>query len=146
VPDFNESVCQHSGRKTLKVIMVHLYDARPHNLRKLTEYIEQFRAHRVPHLAYTSDIAPNDFFLFVSVKSKLPDLTTQSMEDIICEIWRLFEEIPKVTFIFVYALCVQRFKWVIQNGGDYFHWLAKTASSDLEMSEKKPLNGLFDLF
>jgi hypothetical protein len=62
------------------------------------------------------------------VKLKLPGLAIQSREDLICEIRRIFEEIPKAALIPVYASWVKRIRWVIKNGGDYFHQQAKPAS------------------
>jgi hypothetical protein len=44
------------------------------------------------------------------MKSKLPDLAIRSKEDLICEIRRIFEEIPKVTFISVYASWIKQLK------------------------------------
>jgi hypothetical protein len=103
VPDLVESIDADSRRKILKSIMTHLDDAHPHNSRKLTECLGQFRARTVSHLAYSLYLAPCDFFLFGSVKSKLPGLAIRSREDLICEIWGIFEEILKVIFISVYA-------------------------------------------
>jgi hypothetical protein len=80
--DFVESICTYSRRKTLKEIIVHLEDAR-----------------RVWHPASSPDLAPNNFFLFGYVKSKLPDLAIRSREDLICEIRLIFDEILKVTLI-----------------------------------------------
>jgi transposase len=102
VADLFENICTHNRKKILKNIMVHLDDARPHNSRKSTEYLEQFGARRVPHPAYSPYLAPNDFFLFGHMKSKLPGLAIRSREDLICEIRRIFKDIPKVIFIFIY--------------------------------------------
>jgi hypothetical protein len=82
--------------------MVPLDNARPHNSRKSTECLEQFRARRIAHPDYSPDLALSNFF-FGYVKSKLPGLAIGSREDLIYEIWRIFEEIPKVTFISLYA-------------------------------------------
>jgi histone-lysine N-methyltransferase SETMAR len=109
VPDLVEIAYVYSQRKILKNIMTHLDDAHPHNSRKSTECLEQFRARTVPHLAYSPDLAPCDFFLFESVKSKLPGLVIRSREDLIYEIRRIFEEILKVTLISVHVSWI---KWL----------------------------------
>jgi hypothetical protein len=48
-------------------------------------------------------MVPSDFFLFRHVKSKLPGLAIRRREDLIHEIWRIFENIPNIKLIFVYA-------------------------------------------
>jgi hypothetical protein len=101
--------------------MLHLNDAHLYILKKFTKCVEQFRARRVPHQAYNPDLAPSDFFHFEHVKSKLPGLAIGRREDLICEIWHIFEEIPKVTLISVYILQINRLKWMIKNDVDYFH-------------------------
>jgi hypothetical protein len=101
--------------------MLLLDDAHPHNSRKSAECLEQFHACTVPHPIYGLDLAPSDFFLFGYVKSKFPDLVMRSREDLIYEIRRISEEMPKVTLISVYSLWIERLKWVIRNGGDYVH-------------------------
>jgi hypothetical protein len=68
VSDLVESICSHSRRKTLKDIMVYLNNGYPHNSKKSTECLEQFRIRRVPHPDHGTDLAPNDFF-FKYVKS-----------------------------------------------------------------------------
>jgi hypothetical protein len=92
--DLVENICAHSRRKTLKNIMVHFDDARPHNSKKSIECLEQFRICRVPHRVYNPDLAPSNLFLFGHVKSKLPGLTIRSKEDLIYEIRRIFEKCP----------------------------------------------------
>jgi hypothetical protein len=102
VIDLVGNISAHNRRKILKSIIVHLDDARPHNSRKSTEYLEQFGTRRVQHPAYNPYMALSTFFLFGHIKSKLPGLAMRSREDLICEIRRIFEEIPKVTLISVY--------------------------------------------
>jgi hypothetical protein len=121
VSDLVESTCAHNRRKTLKCIKVYFDDACPHNSKKFTEYLEQFRVRGVPHPDYRLNLAPNYFFSFGDMKSKLSCLAIRSRENLICEIRRIFEEIPKAIFIPVYASWIKWFKLVIKNDGDYFH-------------------------
>jgi hypothetical protein len=99
MPDIVQGICTYSWRKILKGIMAQLANALPHNSRKSTECLEQFRACRVPHPAYSRGLPPSDFFLFHSVKSEMPSLAIWSKEDLICKIRRIFKEILKVTLI-----------------------------------------------
>jgi hypothetical protein len=121
MPDLVESICAHSRRRILKCIMVDLDNAHFHKSRKSIEYLEQFRVRRVPCLDYSSDLVPSGFFLLGHIRSKLPGLAIWSREGLICEIRHIFEEIPKVTLIFVYTSWIKRFKWMSKNDGDYFH-------------------------
>jgi hypothetical protein len=119
--DLVESICAHSRKRTLKGIIVHLDNAYPHNSRKSTECVEQVRARRVTHPDYSSDLAPNDFFLFRYEKSKLSDHAIRNGENLIYEIRSTFEEIPKIIHISVSISLVKWLKWVIKNDRDYFH-------------------------
>jgi hypothetical protein len=113
VSDLIESICAYSWRKTLKCIMLHLDDARPHNSRQSTECLEQFRARIVPYPDYSPDLEPSNFlffFFFGSVKSKLPGLAIRSRDYLIYEILRIFEEIPKITLISICASWMKQCK------------------------------------
>jgi hypothetical protein len=110
VPDRDESICAHNWRKILKWIMMHVDDARPHNSRKSIECLQQSRARRVRYPNYSPDLVASDFFLFGYMKSELLGFAIWNREDLIYEIRRIFEEIPKVTFISVYASWMKRLK------------------------------------
>jgi hypothetical protein len=67
--DLLENMCAGSRERTLKGVIMHLDNARPHNSRKSNECLTEFRARRVPHPAYSPDPALSDFFLFGTVKA-----------------------------------------------------------------------------
>jgi hypothetical protein len=71
IPDLLEIICAESRRRMLKGVIMHLDNASPDNSRKSHEYLTEFRARRVPHPAYSPDLAPSDFFLFGKVKAEL---------------------------------------------------------------------------
>jgi hypothetical protein len=101
--DLVENFCLQSRGKILKDILVHLDTARPHNPRRSCEYIEGFRAHRVPNPAYSLDLATSNCFLFGYLKTKLAGLGVQSREKRILTIRQIFNDIPKEMLIFVYV-------------------------------------------
>jgi hypothetical protein len=68
VPDLVEHVCQESRRKTLRVIMVHMDHARPHNSRRSEAALTATKVRRIPAPAYSPDLSPSDFFLFGMLK------------------------------------------------------------------------------
>jgi hypothetical protein len=110
VPDLLENVDAHSRRLTLKGILVHLDNIRPHSSKKYKKCLTEFRACRVPHPAYSPDLTPNDFFLFGTVKTELQNYEIHNRQDLILAIRAIFDEIPKDTLNFVYVSWIKSLK------------------------------------
>jgi hypothetical protein len=121
IPGLLENICAGSRILTPKGVIMHLDNGRPHNSRKSNECLTEFRARRVPHPAYSPDFAPNDFFLFGTMKAGLQNYEIHSREDLILAISAIFDQISKETLISVYISWIERLKWVIKNGEKYFH-------------------------
>jgi hypothetical protein len=121
VPDLLANVCAQRRRRTLKGLIVHLDNARPHNSKKSNACLTEFRASRAPHPAYSPDLAPSDFFLFGTVKRELQNYEVHSRGELILAIQAIFDAIPKETLTSVYVAWIKRLKWVIKNEGKYFH-------------------------
>jgi hypothetical protein len=68
VPDLVECVCQKSRQKTLRGIMVHRDNARPHNSKKSESGLTARKTRRIPAPASSPDLSPSDFFLFGILK------------------------------------------------------------------------------
>jgi hypothetical protein len=75
----------------------------------------------VPHPAYSPDRAPSDLLLFGRVMAELQNYEIHSKEDLILAIRMVFDQIFKETLISVDVSWMKRLKWVIKNGGKYFH-------------------------
>jgi hypothetical protein len=101
VPDLVENLYAHNRKKILKGIFVYLDNASPHNSRQSCECLEGFPAYRIPYPAYSLDLAPNDFFLFGYLKTKVAGLVIRSREELISTIRHIFDEIPREKFIFI---------------------------------------------
>ena len=56
---------------TMKNLILHFYNARPHIAKPTTEKIEELHWERLEQPPYLPDISPCDFLLFGYVKSKL---------------------------------------------------------------------------
>jgi hypothetical protein len=69
----------------------------------------------VAYLAYSRDSAPSDFFLFGYLKCEIAGFTASSAEDILSEIRRIFEKIPKEILTIVYN------KWITEHEGEHYH-------------------------
>jgi hypothetical protein len=82
-----ENFCAQSRRRTLKNIFVHLDNACLHNSRQSCEYLEGFRARKIPHPAYSPDLDLSYFFLFGYLKIKLATTVIRSREKLISIIW-----------------------------------------------------------
>jgi hypothetical protein len=54
------------------------------------------------------------------VKAELQNYEIHSREDLILAIRAVFDQISKETLISVYVSWIERFKWVIRNGGIIF--------------------------
>jgi hypothetical protein len=105
-----------------------------HNSRKSPEYFEKFRTRRVPHSDDDPDLTSSEFFLFGHIKSKLLNFAIRSREDLIYEIRRIFEEIPKATLISVYISRTNELSRRLRIAGTISIDEQKTISLYLEVS------------
>jgi hypothetical protein len=120
-PDLLENICAGRRRRTLKGVIMHLDDARPHNSRKSNECLTEFRARGIPYPAYSPDRAPSDFFLFGTVKAELQNYEIHSREDLILAIRGIFDQMSKEALISVSVSRTERLKWVTKNEWKYLH-------------------------
>jgi hypothetical protein len=68
---------------------------RPHTLKVSTDYITPDEIKRAPHLPYSPDLAPLDFFLFGYVKRKLMEYRAESESELLVRIRVILAEIPR---------------------------------------------------
>jgi hypothetical protein len=102
MPALIQNFWAQSWRTTPKNVFLHLDNACSHNSRRSSECIEEFLAHRIPQLVYSSDVTPSDFVLFGSLKIKLSGLAVQNSEELILAIRQIFDDVPKETLISIY--------------------------------------------
>jgi histone-lysine N-methyltransferase SETMAR len=121
IPSLIADITSRGRRKTLKGFMVHMDNAPAHNSRRSQERIEATKAKRLPHPAYSPDLAPSDFFLFGYLKEKLTDISCTNRDELKSAIVSLFEEIDKDVLTAVFESWITRVKWVIQKQGEYYH-------------------------
>nr|QVD39168.1 Mariner Mos1 transposase [Schistocerca gregaria] len=74
----NEKLTQYSERHD-KVVLQHDF-ARPHVAKEVKTYLEMLKWEVIPHMLYSSDIAPSDYYLFRSMAHGLADQRFQSHE------------------------------------------------------------------
>jgi hypothetical protein len=75
----------------------------------------------VPHQAYSTDLAPNDFFLFGFVKTSLPEYDGPDREGLQSGIRQIFAEISQDMLISVFEAWITPLTWVIAHRGEYFY-------------------------
>jgi hypothetical protein len=71
----------------------------------------------VPHPAYSSDLAPGAFFLFIYIKEKLSDYKCESREDLLNVITEIFTGLRQEVLLSVFEPWVNRLKRAIKNEG-----------------------------
>jgi hypothetical protein len=102
LPDIERNLCDGKHRKTVRGVYLHLGNAPVHNAKRSRQENARTKASRVVHPAYSPDIAPSDFFLFGHLKGEMTGFTWNSPADILSEIRRIFQEIPKESLVAVY--------------------------------------------
>jgi transposase len=121
LPSLVGNITSHSRRKTLQNFLIHLDNARPHNSGLSRECLEATKAKRMPHPAYSPDLAPSDFFLFGYVKGKLTDYQCETRDELKAAISEIFGGIGKETLHRVFLEWMKRLKWVTKHKGEYYH-------------------------
>jgi hypothetical protein len=102
VPDLLEHVCQKSRQKTLRDIMVHIDNVRPHNSRKSEATLTATKALRIPAPAHSPDPSPSDFFLFEILKERMQGTVYGSPDEITSVINELIASLRKDQLVSVY--------------------------------------------
>jgi hypothetical protein len=95
VSDLVEHVCQESPGKTVRGIMIHLYNARPHNSRKSEAALTATTARRIPAPAYSPDLSPSDFLVFGILKERMSGTSYSSPDELISARRGLIVSLPK---------------------------------------------------
>jgi transposase len=114
-------ICSQRRRRSLKGIVIHLDNARPHNSKESTQVLQDTKARRASHPPYSPDLAPSDFFLFGALKEKLAGSSFSGPDDLISAIHQKFGEFTKDTLLRVYKNWAMRLQWVIEHDGEYYH-------------------------
>jgi transposase len=64
-------------------LIIHADNARPHTAQKTLKFCRENRLEMAPHLPYSPDLAPYEFFLFGHVKHALERAEFPSKEDLL---------------------------------------------------------------
>jgi hypothetical protein len=141
MPSLIHNVRSQARRKTSKSELVHMDNARHHNSGGAQRYTEVSRAERLPHSAYSSDLAPSDFFLFGYIKEKTSDDNCESREDLSNAIIEILTEVDQELSLSVLESWVNRLKWLIKHEGKYDTKHGKNKRSSFKTWANAPSTG-----
>jgi hypothetical protein len=82
-------------------------------------FIDANRITRVPHLPYSPDLAPSDFFLFGDVKRQPSQCSFDNADDLLTAVQESLGGFEKPTFIRVVDEWVRRLQQSIETQGEY---------------------------
>jgi hypothetical protein len=95
LPDIERNLCGGKRRKMLRGVYLYLDNASAHNTKRSRQEIARTKATRLVHPAYSLDAVSSDFFLLGYLNGEMAGFTANSFADILSEIRRIFQEIPK---------------------------------------------------
>lgn len=118
-PSLSNAISKWRPKIGLKGIHIHMDNAKSHTSKKTMDEISKYQMIRLPHPAYSPDIAPCDFWLFGKLKEYLKGMQFESENDLFDAITAFSNEISKSEFISVFDEWVRRLNQVIETGGEY---------------------------
>jgi hypothetical protein len=77
-------------------LLVHEDNARLYTTKLSTQYFNENRMKSAPHLPYSSDLAPSDFYLFGYVKRCLAGLSFEDADQLLAAVEGVLEGIAKL--------------------------------------------------
>ena len=100
--------------------MPHHDNAPAHASLLVCEFLMKTEMTVVPHLPYSPDLVPADFFLFPRLKSSLKDHRFQTVEEIEENSIRDLRAVPQNTFQDTFQNWKKHWERCIMSGGEYF--------------------------
>jgi histone-lysine N-methyltransferase SETMAR len=98
---------------------LHLNNARSYNSRSSVEYIDRNKFIRLPHPPYSSDLAPNNFYLFRTLKRRLVKYYGTTKEELFRNVSDILNSISEDELVQVFRNWMTRLEQVISTGGEY---------------------------
>jgi transposase len=108
----------HIGRTSRKLI-VHAENARFHTVNATLDFLERNAMKRVPHLPYSPDLAPSDFYLFGHVKQLLRRYEFADREALLHVIENILKGIKTMILEDVFLSWVERLRQCGSAAGEY---------------------------
>lgn len=108
-----------SGKGKRKIILLH-DNARPHVAKHTRAVIEQLGWEILPHPAYSPDLAPSDYHLFLGLKTSFRNTVFKNLQETENAIVRYFESKTQSYFHHGIQQLPGRWEKVVAADGDYF--------------------------
>jgi len=113
-------VLRKQGRlKDKPWLRLHMDNARPHNSKDSTDFIERHKFVRMPHPPYSPDLAPSDFYLFGTIKDRLRSIQGHTAEELFQNVEEILNAISGEEIERVFLDWMERCRKVIASNGDY---------------------------
>jgi hypothetical protein len=104
-------------------LQLHLDNNQVHFSKASEQFVTENHIGRVPHLLYSPDLAPSDFWLFVHVKTSLVGQTFDEPKQLLEATTEFVNEIQPPEVVAVFSHWVNRVRLVLENNGHYYHEL-----------------------
>jgi histone-lysine N-methyltransferase SETMAR len=101
-------------------LIIHADNARSHTAQKTLGFCWENRLEMTPHLPYSPDLTPYDFFLFEYVKHVLEGAEFPSEETLLAAIRRVLPDLTGDKLRAVFAKWVEQLNWVALNEDHYY--------------------------
>jgi histone-lysine N-methyltransferase SETMAR len=110
------------GRKQYsRRLSLHLDKCRIYRQKASEDFLVENSIIRVPHLPYSADLAPSDFWLFRDMKAALVGQKFPEPEDLLIGVQEFLSEIQRSELELAFRHWIERVQWVLDNHGDLFH-------------------------
>lgn len=110
---------RYSSSSTNKWLL-HFDNAAAHSSSAVSSFFSSTIFRKLPHPAYSPDLAPCDFFLFGHLKRQLKGLSFADNESLLAYIRKLCTELSVDTLSSVFDNWLERLSVVSRSDGDYF--------------------------
>ena len=94
-------------------------NARPHTSRQTQDALAQLKLPALPHPAYSPDLAPSDYFLFLQLKKHLKGNHYDSDEEVVAAVRQWYREQSPEFFADGIHQLVRRWQLCVDRDGDY---------------------------
>ena len=102
-------------------LFLHMDNAAPHRARLCQIALERKNITRLPHPAYSPDLAPADFWLFGLLKGRLAGKSFQTEEELHSALCGEIDKISRQDLRGVFNEWKRRLEKCIESGGEFVH-------------------------
>ena len=109
-----------AGDNARRKLRLHFDNSPCHTSRAVSDAMTRLRCRRVPHPAYSPDLAICDFYLFGRIKERLAGVSVGGAEDLRNEVMSILAEISYDEKSRAFNHWIERCEWVAEHEGGYY--------------------------